>query len=87
MPRAHKKTDPPVFIRGGAADHLMSMILDQTNCQSCASPIDRDEGQWGVVAEVRKTGKAPAIIQAVRLCSICWSRPAEAMRDLGRAWE
>jgi len=78
-------TDPPVFIQGGDADRLMTMILDQDRCQSCATTIDAAE-RWGVVAEVQKKGKAPAVIQAVRLCSVCWSRPAEAMKGLGRAW-
>ena len=82
----HKRPDPPVFVRGPLADHLMNMILDQPQCQSCARQISIGE-RWGVVADVQREGKAPACIQAVRLCEKCWGFPASAMRKLGMAWE
>lgn len=82
-----KRPDPPVFIRGPLIDHAMTMILDQTQCQSCARTIS-DTERWGVVADVRRpTKNAPAVLQAVRLCSSCWHHPAQAMKQLGRAWE
>lgn len=82
----NQQPDPPVFIRGPMANRLMTMILDQPKCQSCARRISMGE-RWGVVADVQREGKEDACIQAVRLCEKCWGFPASAMRKLGRAWE
>ena len=79
------KSDPPLRVCGRAADHLYAMILDQTRCHSCAIEITRKD-EWGVVADVsERDGKA--VIEAVRRCAACWSYPAQAMKQLGRAWE
>jgi hypothetical protein len=78
-----ERSEPPVFVRGALADHLMNMLLDQQRCQSCTRLIDVAE-RWGVVATVRRDDpEATACIQAVRLCHSCWGYPASAMRKLG----
>ena len=76
----------PFFIKGPMANHLMNMILDEPQCQSCRRHITSTEG-WGVVADVRRDNpNEDAYIQAVRLCSRCWAFPADAMRQLTRGW-
>ena len=80
------RPDPPVFVRGALADHLMNMILDQQRCQACARLIDTGEA-WGVIADVRRDDpESTAYIQAVRLCATCWSHPAHAVKQLDGKW-
>jgi hypothetical protein len=78
-----KKASPPIIAEGVAVERLMAELLKQQLCQSCNKPVGEE---WGVVADVQGGEGEPAYVQAVRLCSACWSFPAAGMKKLGQAW-